>query len=138
MTELTLFDSILGGLILSIAALFLLFGNGKISGISGIFYGLKDVNSSGEYWRVLFVIGLIVSPFVADLFGFSLPNNIDISWPAIVIGGLFVGVGTRVGSGCTSGHGICGIGRLSTRSLVATIIFMSTAIITVFVVNSIR
>lgn len=136
MTPLTLFDSILGGLILSISALLLLFGIGKISGISGIFYGLKNTRSSGEYWRVLFIIGLVISPLFASLFGFSLPTSIDVSWPAIIIGGLLVGIGTRVGSGCTSGHGICGIGRLSARSLVATIIFMSTAVITVFIVNS--
>jgi len=136
MTPLTLFDSILGGIILSISALLLLFGIGKISGISGIFYGLKNTPSSGEYWRVLFIIGLVISPLFAILFGFSLPSSIDVSWPAIIIGGLLVGIGTRVGSGCTSGHGICGIGRLSARSLVATIIFMSTAVITVFIVNS--
>ncbi len=136
MTQLTPFDSILGGLILSISALLLLFGIGKISGISGIFYGLKSTRSSGAYWRVLFIIGLVISPLFASLFGFSLPSSIDVSWPAIIIGGLLVGIGTRVGSGCTSGHGICGIGRLSVRSLVATIIFMSTAVITVFIVNS--
>ncbi|MDX2321561.1 MAG: YeeE/YedE thiosulfate transporter family protein [Moritella sp.] len=137
MTELTLLDSILGGLVLSIAALLMLFGIGKLSGISGIFYGLKNSRAPSEYWRILFIIGLVISPFFAALLGFSLPSSIDVSWAAIIIGGLLVGIGTRVGSGCTSGHGICGIGRLSARSLVATIIFMSTAVITVFVVNSI-
>ncbi|GIC79539.1 YeeE/YedE family protein [Moritella sp. F3] len=136
MTQLTLLDSILGGVILSIAALFLLFGIGKLSGISGIFYGLKNTRTSGEYWRVLFVLGLVISPFFAALFGFSLPSSIDVIWPAIIVGGLLVGIGTRVGSGCTSGHGICGIGRLSARSLAATITFMSTAVITVFFVNT--
>jgi len=138
MTELAIFDSILGGLILSTSALLLLFGIGKLSGISGIFYGLKNMATSAEYWRLLFIIGLVISPFFAGLFGFSLPSNIDVSWPAIIFGGLLVGIGTRVGSGCTSGHGICGIGRLSLRSIVATLIFMSTAVITVFIVNSIR
>lgn len=136
MTQLTLLDSILGGVILSIAALFLLFGIGKLSGISGIFYGLNNTRTSGEYWRVLFVLGLVISPFFAALLGVSLPSSIDVSWPAIIVGGLLVGIGTRVGSGCTSGHGICGIGRLSARSLAATITFMSTAVITVFFVNT--
>lgn len=138
MTQLTLLDSILGGFVLSISALILLFATGKIAGISGILYGLRNVRSSGEYWRVLFVTGLIISPFAADLFGFTLPSNIDVSWPAIILGGLLVGIGTRVGSGCTSGHGICGIGRLSFRSLIATITFMGTAVITVLIVNSIN
>jgi len=137
MTELALFDSILGGLILSSSALLLLFGIGKVCGISGIFYGLKNLHSSGEYWRIMFILGLIISPFFAALFGFSLPSSIDVSWPAIIVGGLLVGIGSRVGSGCTSGHGICGIGRLSARSIIATITFMSTAMITVFIVNNV-
>lgn len=137
MTTFTLYDSMLGGFILAIAALILLFSLGKISGISGIFYNLKNLKSPSEYWRGLFILGLVISPFFADFLGFSLPSSIDVSWPAIIIGGLLVGIGSRLGSGCTSGHGICGIGRLSARSLVATIIFMSTAGITVFIVNNI-
>lgn len=143
MTQLALFDSILGGLILSASALLLLFGIGKLSGISGIFYGLKNyglnkIATSSEHWRLVFIIGLVISPFFASLFGFSLPSSIDVSWLAIVTGGLLVGIGTRVGSGCTSGHGICGIGRLSVRSIVATLTFMITAVITVFIVNYIH
>ncbi|WP_392339913.1 YeeE/YedE family protein [Moritella marina] len=136
MTQLTLLDSIFGGLVLSIAALFMLFGIGKLSGISGIFYNLKNSKSPSEHWRIVFILGLVISPFFAHFLGFSLPSSIDVSWPAIIIGGLLVGFGTRMGSGCTSGHGICGIGRLSMRSVVATIIFMSTGLITVFIVNN--
>lgn len=136
MTQLTLLDSIFGGLVLSIAALCMLFGIGKLSGISGILYNLKNSKSPSEHWRIVFTLGLVISPFFAHFLGFSLPSSIDVSWPAIIIGGLLVGFGTRIGSGCTSGHGICGIGRLSMRSVVATITFMSTGIITVFIVNN--
>lgn len=135
MEQLTLISSIIGGLILAISALALLFFNGKIAGISGIFSGLSQVHLSKEYWQISFILGLIISPFFSAMLGFHLPTQIDLSWEAISIGGLLVGLGTKLGSGCTSGHGICGIGRLSIRSIVATVTFMVTAIITVFLLK---
>ncbi|WP_298771346.1 YeeE/YedE thiosulfate transporter family protein [uncultured Shewanella sp.] len=135
MEQLTLFSSIVGGLILATSALFLLFFNGKIAGISGILYGLTKVHLSKEYWQVSFILGLIVSPFFSAMLGFHLPTQIDLSWEAMSIGGLLVGLGTKLGSGCTSGHGICGIGRLSIRSIIATSIFMLTAMFTVFLLK---
>lgn len=135
MEQLTLMSSVFGGLVLAASALTLLFFNGKIAGVSGILYGLCKIPSPSEYWRIAFIFGLIISPFFSALIGFNLPDKIDVSWSAISVGGLLVGLGTQLGSGCTSGHGICGIGRLSSRSIIATSIFMVTAIITVFLLK---
>ncbi|WP_299493343.1 YeeE/YedE family protein [uncultured Shewanella sp.] len=135
MEQLTWLSAILGGLTLSVSALALLYFNGRITGVSGILYGSFSVSLSKEYWRIFFIIGLIISPFFSAILGFHLPTQIDLSWEAIAIGGFLVGLGTQLGSGCTSGHGICGIGRLSIRSIIATSIFMITAMITVFILK---
>ena len=82
---------------------------------------------------MLFVIGMIVAPIVMTPFGYELPESYSVSWVWMVLAALIVGIGTNIGNGCTSGHGICGIGRLSKRSIIATMIFMATAMITVFV-----
>lgn len=135
MTEFTPFSALLGGVILGVSALLLILFNGKIAGISGIVSrGISQFNRDG-IWRWMFILGLIIGPIISGLWQFSLPSQIDVSWPLIIAGGLFVGIGSKLGSGCTSGHGICGIGRFSKRSIVATLVFMLVAVIVVFVVN---
>ncbi|TRX56462.1 YeeE/YedE family protein [Thalassomonas sp. M1454] len=135
MTEFTPYSALIGGAILGLSGFLLLLLNGRIAGISGIFANLCFNFSKKLNWQICFIIGLIIGPLLTSPFGFSLPQSIDISWPAIIIGGFLVGFGSRMGSGCTSGHGICGIGRLSARSIIATMCFMSSGIITVFVIR---
>ena len=123
----TLYASLLGGMLIGLAASILVIFRGKIAGISGILAGLMETeNTSQDHhrWRALFLIGLIGSSFIYQLFA-PLPEiNISASTSTLMSAGLLVGIGTRMGSGCTSGHGICGLSRLSPRSLVATITFM--------------
>ena len=120
-----------GGLIGIAAAMFVLL-NGRIAGISGVLGGLLKPVRGDVGWRLAFVLGLIGAPLVYALFA-SLPHlQIDAGYGALVLAGLLVGVGTRFGSGCTSGHGVCGISRLSPRSLVATAVFMAAGFVTVY------
>jgi uncharacterized membrane protein YedE/YeeE len=128
--------SLLGGVILGIAAALYVLLHGRILGISGIVSGLLHPKVSDSAWRVCLVLGLISSPFLAALFFGIFPIvEIDADWFAIVIAGLLVGFGAQYGSGCTSGHGICGLSRLSPRSLVATVSFMTAGFLTVFVLR---
>jgi uncharacterized membrane protein YedE/YeeE len=128
--------SLLGGMILGIAAALYVLLHGRILGISGIVSGLLHPKATDSAWRLSLVLGLISSPFLAALFFdiFSVVE-IDASWFAIMIAGLLVGFGAQYGSGCTSGHGICGLSRLSPRSLVATLAFMGAGFVMVFVVR---
>ena len=127
-------SGLIGGLLIGLSAVLLILLNGKIAGISGIVGGLLARNGSEVGWRAVFIVGLLLGAFIYVLAtGGALPVNIQASLPAMVIAGLLVGFGTRLGSGCTSGHGISGIARFSKRSIVATLMFMATAIITVFV-----
>lgn len=131
----TLLYPIYGGTLIGLSAALLLLFNGKIAGISGILSRALYFQSNGEYWRWFFLLGLISGGALAHtLFNISIPDNSQ-SWLLAAIAGLFVGVGTRIGNGCTSGHGVCGIGRRSVRSLVATMTFMLVAISTVFIVG---
>lgn len=127
-------ESLLGGVLLGISASILLLVNGKIAGISGIVNGLF-IPKKGDYsWRLLFVGGMMAGGvFSALLFGTTVPTLSETPLPLIIIAGMLVGFGTRIGNGCTSGHGICGIGRLSKRSIVSTCIFMLVAGLTVYV-----
>ncbi|WP_211471522.1 YeeE/YedE family protein [Collimonas humicola] len=127
--------SLAGGLLIGLAtAIFLLF-NGRIAGISGIVGGLLRPVSGDITWRIAFVIGLMVSPLVFGIV-LPLPNmQIEAGTLTLVIAGLLVGIGTRYGAGCTSGHGVCGLSRRSPRSAVATIAFMFAGFATVFVVR---
>ena len=123
-----------GGLIGAAAGVFVLF-NGRIAGISGVLGGLVNPTRGDLGWRVVFILGLVAAPLAYALFA-TLPEcRIDAGWGALVIAGLLVGVGTRYGSGCTSGHGVCGLSRLSLRSLAATVTFMSAGFATVFVLR---
>jgi uncharacterized protein len=121
-----------GGLIgISVALLILL--NGRIAGITGIVGGLFKPVKGDVAWRIAFTFGLIIAPNIWLLFG-KLPEiTIDANYGLLVVAGLIVGFGARLGSGCTSGHGVCGISRLSPRSIVATLAFMGTGLLTVFI-----
>ncbi len=124
-------SAFLGGIIIGLAVIIFFIGNGRLAGISGI---VNDtlVSKQNRTDNFLFVIGLVLGPiFYIFLTKIDIPFLITSSLPIIISAGLLVGIGTKIGSGCTSGHGICGISRLSLRSITATIIFMITAIITV-------
>lgn len=124
--------SLVGGLMLGVATVILLLGIGRIAGISGIFSSLLKPKRV-EAWQMLFILGLVISPMLYRL-ARPLPNvEISTSLPLLIAAGLLVGFGTRLGSGCTSGHGICGNARLSPRSLVATVTFMLFGIVTVYI-----
>lgn len=120
-----------GGLLIGLAAALLLLGSGRIAGISGILAGI--LGSAGPVWRenAVFLVGLIAAPAASALAVGAPEIGITDSVPLLVAGGLLVGLGTRLGGGCTSGHGVCGVSRLSRRSLAATAIFMAVAIATV-------
>lgn len=126
-----------GGLLIGLAAGLFILVNGRIAGISGILGGLVRPVKSDTAWRVAFIGGIVAAPAIWGLF-WALPNiRIDASYPTLLIAGLLVGLSTRYGSGCTSGHGVCGVARLSPRSLVATAAFMTSGFATVFVVRHI-
>lgn len=124
-----------GGLLIGLASAILLLGNGRIFGISGIIGGILSPKSGETFWRILMVIGLIIGAWAASTI-LGTPRMVETREPIwLVIGGFFMGFGSRLGSGCTSGHGVCGISRFSVRSILATLTFMGTGIITVFVMN---
>lgn len=131
----TPWTSLEGGVLIGVAtALFLTF-NGRIAGISGIVGGLLRPATGDIAWRVAFVAGLVLSPLAFSLAA-PLPQvHIEASHFVLILAGLLVGIGTRYGSGCTSGHGVCGLSRRSPRSMVATIVFMLAGFVTVFLVR---
>ena len=131
----TAFPALVGGMLIGLAAGSLILLTGRITGISGILGGLLRANAGPAGWRVAFLAGLIASPWIYRVFASPAPARVDANWPVLAIAGLLVGVGTRYGAGCTSGHGICGLSRLSLRSLVAVAIFMAAGFLTVFVVR---
>lgn len=123
--------SLVGGLMLGVATVILLLGIGRIAGISGIFSSLLKPKRV-EMWQVLFIAGLVISPLLYRLVKPLPVLEISTSIPLLIMAGLLVGFGTRLGSGCTSGHGICGNARLSPRSMAATVTFMLFGIVTVY------
>lgn len=125
--------SLAGGLIIGAAAAVLVLFNGRVAGISGILGGLLTLPRTDMVWRVTFLVGLIGAPVIATLLGRPPVADIQASWSEILVAGFLVGLGTRYASGCTSGHGVCGISRGSVRSLVATSTFMAAGFLTVFV-----
>jgi len=128
--------SLFGGILLGISAVSLLYFSGKIAGISGILGGAIFDDNHDRTWRLLFILGMILGGYWgAHYFGGYFPQSITNSIPTLIIAGLLVGAGTKLGNGCTSGHGICGVGRLSPRSIVATIIFVAIAMLTVFITH---
>lgn len=131
-THFTPLASLVGGLLIGMAVALLALWNGRIAGISGIVGGLLRPKRGDIAWRLAFVAGLILAPTLYRLF-LNMPEvSIDASRGTVIVAGLLVGVGTRYGAGCTSGHGVCGISRLSPRSLVATLAFMAAGIAVVF------
>lgn len=125
--------SLAGGLIIGLAASMLLLFNGRVAGISGILGGLLRWPRHDIGWRLTFLAGLVAAPIVASLLGKPAIADIQAGWSEILLAGFLVGLGTRYASGCTSGHGVCGMARGSMRSLAATATFMTTAFLTVFV-----
>lgn len=127
--------SLAGGLLIGLASVMFLLFNGRIAGISGIVGGLLKPTRGDMAWRIAFVAGLVISPLVFALAA-PLPEvRVEAGYPVLVIAGLLVGIGTRFGSGCTSGHGVCGLSRRSPRSLVATVSFMFAGFVTVYIVR---
>lgn len=126
-------SALVGGILIGTGAAMFLLLNGRVAGISGVLGGLLKPTPGDAGWRVAFVGGLIAAPLVYAMFAVLPRLQIDASYGALVLAGLLVGVGTRYGSGCTSGHGVCGLSRLSPRSLVATLMFMGAGFATVFV-----
>jgi uncharacterized protein len=130
-------SAIAGGLLIGLAAALLVTVNGRIAGISGILGGLLDTSSRDRAWRAAFLLGLCAAPWVFRLVT-PLPSiTVASSQPILVVAGLLVGIGTRYASGCTSGHGVCGLSRGSLRSLAATMTFMAVGFGTVFIVRHI-
>lgn len=125
-----------GGVLIGLSATLLLWLNGRIAGVSGILNGVVFRKRGDVAWRTMFLAGLIVAAglYTAFIPGAPVPR-VDFPLAALIVAGLLVGVGTRMGNGCTSGHGVCGLGRLSMRSLAAVVTFMATAIATTFVVR---
>ena len=131
-------ESLLGGLIIGLAVAILYLMRGNYAGISGIYFNVISANKNGFFWRLLFIIGLIIGPVILSFFsykdlGFEMPNTNPI---IIIVGGLLVGYGTQLGSGCTSGHGVCGIGRLSIRSIIGTCVFVGAGVLTILLTRS--
>lgn len=129
----TPWSALSGGVLIGLAAAMFVLLNGRIAGISGVLGGLLRPVGGDVAWRVAFVIGLVGAPVVYGLFAVLPAPQIDAQFGALVAAGLLVGVGTRYGAGCTSGHGVCGLARLSPRSMGATAAFMAAGFVTVFV-----
>jgi len=128
-------SALIGGVLIGIAAALLVLLNGRIAGISGIVGGLLRPSSGDITWRVAFLAGLIGAPLLYSACGRFPAVRIDAGYPVLVVAGLLVGVGTRYAGGCTSGHGVCGIARLSLRSLFATLAFMAAGVVVVYLMR---
>jgi uncharacterized membrane protein YedE/YeeE len=137
-THFTPWASLAGGVLLGIASALFILANGRILGISGILGGLLRPKAGDAGWRIAFVLGMLAAPVTLQWLapaGFLTAPRIEAGVAAVVVAGLLVGYGTRLGSGCTSGHGVCGLSRLSPRSLVATGTFMAAGFAIVFVIR---
>jgi uncharacterized membrane protein YedE/YeeE len=129
--ESSVLASLLGGVLIGVSALLLLWLGGRIAGVSGIVGGLLTAPADDRAWRVVFLLGLLLGGAVLLLVEpAALPDRLPAPWPVIALGGLLVGYGARAANGCTSGHGVCGLGRRSPRSLVAVVVFMTTGVLT--------
>ena len=135
MTTFTPLPSLIGGLLIGCSTLLMILWLGKIAGISGIVGQLWSAAAGDRVWCLAFVIGLMLAPLLYACWAPLPAVQIVTSTPGLVVAGLLVGFGTRLGSGCTSGHGVCGLSRLSLRSLVATLTFMATAILVVWLLR---
>jgi uncharacterized protein len=132
MANFTPISAAIGGGLIGLAAALLMLLTGRVAAISGIFGGCLDPGARDKSWRIAFLGGLIIAPLSGSLAGFPVPfPEMPVSWIIVIVAGLLVGFGSRLGGGCTSGHGVCGIARLSPRSIAATGILMATAIVVV-------
>jgi len=134
MTEFTPMASLLGGSLIGVSAVLLMLSLGRIMGATGILAGVIFPHSMSDWsWRAALLVGMICGPWVIRMLsGSAVDISVPVSSPMIILGGLIVGIGVSLGSGCTSGHGVCGLARLSQRSIVAVLVFMSSTAITVF------
>ena len=138
MENFTPVSALIGGGMIGLSAVILMAFNGRIAGISGVFSGIAFAPRGDKLWRILFVVGLVIAPLIYQVISGRAPAfNLDANTPLIIVGGLLVGFGTRLGSGCTSGHGICGISRLSPRSIVSVLIFMAAGVLTVIAAKAV-
>lgn len=133
MTEFTPWASLGGGALIGIAAILLMALHGRVAGMTGILSGIIPPLGTDWSWRLAFLVGAIAAPPIYLLFGGTISFAVPVSTGALIIGGLIVGIGVFFGSGCTSGHGVCGMARVSPRSIAATCVFMIATFITVFV-----
>ncbi|QKV17594.1 YeeE/YedE family protein [Oricola thermophila] len=134
-TEFTPLAAALGGLLIGLASVLLMALHGRIAGMTGIVGGIVPPLAPDWPWRASFLAGSVLAPFLMLAGGIDIPFDVPVSTTALIVGGVIVGFGATVGSGCTSGHGVCGIARLSPRSIVATLIFMASTFATVYVVR---
>jgi uncharacterized membrane protein YedE/YeeE len=136
-TAFTPWTAVAGGMVIGLAAALLLLVNGRVAGISGIVGGMLRPRAGEFGWRLAFMAGLLMAPLFYAMAGQQAPITIAAGYPVLIVAGLLVGIGTRYAGGCTSGHGVCGLSRLSPRSLVATLSFMAAGFATVYVVRHI-
>jgi len=134
-THFTPVSALAGGLLIGLSAAWLILVDGRILGAAGVLGGLLPPRAGDWAWRVALIAGLIAAPALAQLFLRATPPQIDADVATLIAGGLLVGFGTRLGAGCTSGHGVCGVARLSPRSVAATAAFMAAGFVTVFIVR---
>lgn len=136
LTEFTPYRGLIGGVLIGLSAVLFLALNGRVAGMSGLIHGLCPPEKNQSFWRMAFLLGLIAGGMMYYLLPIiQFPIRHDFPILLLLIGGFCVGFGTRMGQGCTSGHGVCGIARLSVRSILATLTFMASAFITVFIVR---
>ena len=133
MENFTPYSAFLGGSLIGLSAALLMYFNGRIAGISGMIAGALDIKNTENHWRLFFLGGLVLAAVIFNLFVPHAPATYSRSTLLLIISGILVGYGTRLGNGCTSGHAVCGMARLSIRSIVATVTFMGVAILTVFI-----
>ncbi len=131
----TPWSALVGGILIGVSAAAFVLLNGRIAGISGILGGLLAPRKRDVLWRVAFLVGMVAAPLIWMMTADLPAIEINASYPVLVAAGLLVGIGTRYGSGCTSGHGVCGLSRLSVRSLVATLTFMAAGFVTVYIIR---
>ncbi len=130
-TQFTPIASLLGGVLIGLAAVMLMALNGRIAGMTGIFSGILAPFDGANRWRLAFLGGAIGAPFIAQLLGAGFVSMAPVTGLPLAVGGVIVGIGVSYGGGCTSGHGVCGIARLSPRSIAATLVFMTATFVTV-------
>jgi uncharacterized protein len=134
-TAFTPWSALAGGALIGLSAVLLMLANGRIAGISGIAGGLIGPRTPDRGWRAAFILGLVAAPLLYLAVGPAIEFTVTVPAPLLIVAGLLVGVGTQVGSGCTSGHGVCGMSRLSPRGIAATLTFMATGALAVFLVR---